>query len=173
MSRPGRGRTDFSCTDGDQPRVVDLDPFARQSRRSGGDDEAQGRPQAGEGGERPRIHVVGAGSALDLPGLLIRVARAARERWSAKRVGVPLLGYALGARLAPRFSLRRFGAVPAGQREEIAGLAPDVALLPVNDARRPDERGFAGNFSVEEALTLPGLLRSRPKNSYGMFAFNT
>jgi L-ascorbate metabolism protein UlaG (beta-lactamase superfamily) len=124
-----------------------------------------------------RLIAVGAGESVrPLPGLLIRVARAAHETIERDDQGhCRFLGYALSALGATIF--HSGDCVPfAGQREEIAGLAPDVALLPVNGRSAAlMSAGFAGNFSVEEALTLcqdcsvPALIA----HHYGMFAFNT
>lgn len=63
-----------------------------------------------------------------------------------------------------------------GLAEEVAALRPDLALLPVNGRSEALRRaGFAGNFTLAEALALCGdagvanLLCCH----YGMFAFNT
>jgi L-ascorbate metabolism protein UlaG (beta-lactamase superfamily) len=124
-----------------------------------------------------RLIAIDAGESVrPLPGLLICAAHAAHEtieRDDQERCR--FLGYALGASGVTIF--HSGDCVPfAGQREEITGLAPDLALLPAN-GRSPamTNAGFAGNFSIDEALALcedcsiPAMIA----HHYGMFAFNT
>jgi L-ascorbate metabolism protein UlaG (beta-lactamase superfamily) len=124
-----------------------------------------------------RLIAIDAGESVrPLPGLLIRAARAAHETIERDDQGrCRFLGYALGASGVTIF--HSGDCVPfAGQREEIAGLAPDLALLPAN-GRSPSltNAGFAGNFRIDEALALcedcsiPAMIA----HHYGMFAFNT
>jgi len=124
-----------------------------------------------------RLIAMDAGQSVrPLPGLLARATRAAHETIERDDLGrCRFLGYALSA---SRVTIFHSGdcAPFEGQREEIGELAPDLALLPAN-GRSPalTNAGFAGNFSIAEALALcqncsiPNMIA----HHYGMFAFNT
>ena len=124
-----------------------------------------------------RLVALDAGDRAEpLPGLNIHAVRAAHETLERDEGGRHrFLGYVIEAE-----GLRLFHSgdcIPFdGQREEIASFDIDLGLLPVNG--RSDQlrqAGFAGNFSLTEALALceacgiPAMLA----HHYGMFAFNT
>ena len=136
---------------------------------------AQARERIRVGDER--LITIDAGDRIEaVPGISVRAVRAAHETLERDEAGHHrFLGYSVEAQ-----GMRLFHSgdtVPYdGQNDEIAALAADVALLPVN-GRSEDLRraGFAGNFNLDEAMALcsacaiPALIA----HHYGMFAFNT
>jgi L-ascorbate metabolism protein UlaG (beta-lactamase superfamily) len=63
-----------------------------------------------------------------------------------------------------------------GQKSELAALAPQVALLPVNGrSQELSAAGIAGNLTLEEARALTGRIGATDMiaHHYGMFDFNT
>jgi L-ascorbate metabolism protein UlaG (beta-lactamase superfamily) len=118
-----------------------------------------------------------AGDAFALEaGVSVRAVRAAHETLERDEQGqCRFLGYVIetpGARIYHSGDCAPFD----GLVEEVAALRPDIALLPVNGRSAAlRQAGFAGNFTLEEALRLcrdmgaPNLIC----HHYGMFAFNT
>lgn len=63
-----------------------------------------------------------------------------------------------------------------GQEAEVAALAPEVALLPVNGRRKElSAAGIAGNLTLDEARALTAGIGAADMiaHHYGMFDFNT
>ena len=124
-----------------------------------------------------RLILLDDGDAVSpLPGVEVRALRAAHERIERDEAGhCRFLGYTVASRGGSIF--HSGDCVPyEGQDEEVVRAAPDVALLPVNGrsvALR--QAGFAGNFSVDDAVALcvragvPAMIA----HHYGTFAFNT
>jgi len=129
------------------------------------------------GGEEQRLIGLDAGQSVEpLPGVVVHAVRAAHETLERDAAGRHLfLGYAISC---GGFTLFHSGdTIPfEGQVAEVAALAPDVALLPVNGCSQAlRQAGIAGNFTVGEAAALceacaiPAMIA----HHYGMFAFNT
>ena len=124
-----------------------------------------------------RLILVDAGDVISpLPGIQVRALRAAHEAIELDEAGRHrFLGYAVASSSGTIF--HSGDCVPyEGQVEDLVRAAPDLALLPVNGrsvALR--QAGFAGNFSVAEALALcaGAGIRSMIAHHYRMFAFNT
>ncbi len=123
-----------------------------------------------------RLIEVDAGETIDLPGFRLQVMRAAHETLEQDDEGRHrFLGYGLdfgGYRIFHSGDTIPF----AGQDEELAAFAPDLALLPVNGRSEAlKSAGFAGNLTLAEATSLcrrcavPVMIA----HHYGMFAFNT
>jgi L-ascorbate metabolism protein UlaG (beta-lactamase superfamily) len=124
-----------------------------------------------------RLIPVDAGAKIEpLPGVELRALQAAHETIEPDEGGrCRFLGFSVAS---GRTSVFHSGdCVPyEGQVEEVARAAPDLALLPVNGRSDLLRRaGFAGNFSIEEALALcvGASVPSVIAHHYGMFAFNT
>jgi L-ascorbate metabolism protein UlaG (beta-lactamase superfamily) len=118
-----------------------------------------------------------AGDSLELcQGVSVRATRAAHETIERDERGrCRYLGYVIDCGGAKIFHAG--DCVPfEGFIDEILALRPDVALMPVN-GRSEDLRqaGFAGNFTLDESLTLCGAcgIPNLICHHYGMFAFNT
>jgi L-ascorbate metabolism protein UlaG (beta-lactamase superfamily) len=124
-----------------------------------------------------RLIAMDAGDGLEpLPGLSVHATHAAHETVERDDQGhCRFLGFALRAKGTTLF--HSGDCVPfEGQREEIAALAPDLALLPANGrSARLAKAGFPGNFSIEEALALCNAcsIPAMIAHHYGLFAFNT
>lgn len=127
--------------------------------------------------EADRLLAVDAGERHDiLPGVSIRVARAAHETLERDADGRHrFLGFAIEAGGATVFHSGDTVPFP-GQAEEVAALRPDLALLPVNGRSAAlAAAGIAGNLAAAEAAALcraagiPAMLA----HHYGLFAFNT
>ncbi len=124
-----------------------------------------------------RLIPVDAGDSIEpFPGLRLRVFRAAHETFERDQHGHHrLLGYAVTYGGLTIF--HSGDCIPFDeQRDEIAALAPELALLPVNGRSRARlQAGFPGNFTAKEALNLcvdcgvPAMIA----HHYGLFAFNT
>jgi L-ascorbate metabolism protein UlaG (beta-lactamase superfamily) len=127
--------------------------------------------------DEERLIALDAGERIEpLPGLFVTATRAAHETLERDAAGHHrFLGYLIET--GPFRIWHSGDCVPfAGLIEEVAALAPQVTLLPVN-GRRPalSERGIAGNFSIEEAIktALAVGAGTMIAHHYGMFAFNT
>ena len=132
--------------------------------------------------ERAQIHTarlipLDAGDVAEpWPGLALRALRAVHETIERDATGRCLfLGYALSCGGSTVFHSGDCVPFP-GQVEEVAEVAPDIALLPVNGRSKAlRQAGFPGNFHVEEAVRLcdeagiPAMIA----HHYGLFAFNT
>ena len=124
-----------------------------------------------------RLVLMDAGETISpLPGITVRALRAAHEKIERDEAGrCRFLGYAVATRGASIF--HSGDCTPyEGQVEDLAQAAPDLALLPVNGRSATlRQAGFAGNFSIAEALALCGGagVRSMIAHHYGMFSFNT
>ncbi len=136
---------------------------------------ALARERAGVGDNR--LIAVDAGESIEpFPGLVLRAVRAAHETLERDARGRHrFLGY--GVSCAGLTIYHSGDCIPFdGQREEIAAITPDLALLPVN-GRSPAllRAGIPGNFGVEEALGLcvGARIPAMIAHHYGMFAFNT
>jgi len=124
-----------------------------------------------------RIDLVEAGETIALgDALRLTATRAAHETLERDADGNHrFLGYALAGAGAV---LWHSGDTVSyeGQAEEVARLAPDIALLPVN-GRRPElsENGVPGNLSLDEAAGLARAIGASAMiaHHYGLFAFNT
>ncbi|WP_244631190.1 MBL fold metallo-hydrolase [Aureimonas sp. ME7] len=124
-----------------------------------------------------RLLPMDAGEALEpLPGVRLHAVRAAHETLERDADGRHrFLGY--GVTLSGVTVFHSGDTVPfEGQVREVAALAADIALLPVN-GRSPALRaaGIAGNMTAREAAAL-GAAAGIPvvlAHHYGMFAFNT
>ena len=136
---------------------------------------AQARERIGVAEDR--IRPLDAGDTIEpLPGVLVRAVRAAHETLERDEAGHHrFLGYGLSV---DGVTLLHSGdTIPfEGQREEIAGVGADLALLPVNG--RSDElrqAGFAGNLTIDEAIALCRAcgIGALIAHHYGMFAFNS
>ncbi|MCP8894801.1 MBL fold metallo-hydrolase [Shinella daejeonensis] len=124
-----------------------------------------------------RLIAIDAGEQVEpLPGLRITAVRAAHETLERTAEGWHrFLGYVIetgGVRIYHSGDTIPF----EGLAEEIAPLAIDLALLPVNG--RSDEllkAGIAGNLTLEEACRLAERIGAGDMiaHHYGMFAFNT
>lgn len=124
-----------------------------------------------------RLICVDAGDLLEpLPGLVVKPVRSAHEALKRNNAGQHVfLGYGIEVGGATIF--HSGDAVPfEGERDEVAALAADVALLPVNGRSKAlAENGVPGNFFLQEATALarncaiPFML----SHHYGMFDFNT
>ena len=128
-------------------------------------------------GPAARLIFADAGDTSEpLPGLRLTVLPAAHETLARDAAGRHLfLGYGLSV---PSLTLYHSGdCIPFdGLLPALRGLAPDIALLPVNgrDAARL-AAGIPGNFTLAEAI---GLARAAAipwliPHHFGMFAFNT
>jgi len=123
-----------------------------------------------------RLIEVDAGETIDLPGFRLRVLRAAHETLEQDEHGRHrFLGYGLDFGSARIF--HSGDTIPfAGQDEELAAFAPDLALLPVNGRSEVlKSAGFAGNLTLSEAMSLCQRcdVTVMIAHHYGMFAFNT
>ncbi len=126
-----------------------------------------------------RLVPADAGQTLrPMPGveLVLRPVAAAHERLEQDRQGRHrFLGY--GIELAGVRLYHGGDCIPyPGLVDAVRGLAPDIALLPVNgrDAVRA-EAGIPGNFTLDEAVALceaAGVPLLLPHH-WGLFAFNT
>ncbi len=124
-----------------------------------------------------RLVCVDAGDAIEpLPGLIVKPVRSAHETLQCNAAGQHFfLGYGIEFGCATIF--HSGDAVPfEGEEDEVAALAADVALLPVNGRSKAlAENGVPGNFFLHEATALsrncgiPSML----SHHYGMFEFNT
>lgn len=129
----------------------------------------------GAGAER--IIAVDAGERISpLPGIAITAVRAAHESLERTPEGWHrFLGYVIeagGVRVYHSGDTVFFD----GLAEEVAGLRPDLALLPVNGrSRELAEAGIAGNLTLDEACELAGRIGAQDMiaHHYGMFDFNT
>lgn len=109
-------------------------------------------------------------------GCTVTATRAAHEDLQRTPEGLHrFLGYVLdidGARLFHSGDTVPF----EGQEAEVAALAPDVTLLPVNGRREElTAAGIAGNLTLEEARALTAAIGATDMiaHHYGMFDFNT
>lgn len=136
--------------------------------------EALACERIGIGAER--LVTVDAGNKLDMGGFTLTVLRSAHEVLERDAAGhYRFLGYGLdfgGAKIFHSGDTIPFD----GQVEEVRAFAPDLALLPINgrsEALR--QAGFAGNFTVGEAIDLCSAcaIPAMIAHHYGMFAFNT
>lgn len=148
-------------------------PTARLVAPAAARDEALFRSGIGEA----RLIALDAGERIQpLPGLFVTATRAAHETLERDAAGHHrFLGYLIET---GGFRIWHSGdCVPfAGLIEEVAPLAPQVALLPVNGRRLAlSERGIAGNFSIEGAIETARAVGAVTMiaHHYGMFAFNT
>lgn len=124
-----------------------------------------------------RLVPLDAGERIEpLPGVVVRALRAAHEALEKDAEGHHrFLGYGIEAE--GRRIFHSGDTIPfPGQTDDVAAIAPDLALLPVNG--RSDELrllGIAGNLTLAEAIGLaqacaiPAVIA----HHYGMFAFNT
>jgi L-ascorbate metabolism protein UlaG (beta-lactamase superfamily) len=123
-----------------------------------------------------RLIVVDAGDRRQIEGVTLDVMRAAHETLERSEPGFyRFLGYGLTFG-----DLRIFHSgdtVPfEGQDEEVGAFKADLALLPVNGRKDSlAKAGFAGNFTLSEAISLCERCKigSMVAHHYGMFAFNT
>lgn len=129
-----------------------------------------------------RLILLDAGDRFEpWPGCRITALRAAHESLDRDAAGHHcFLGYGLDLPLGPvgRATLVHSGdTIPfAGQIEELAALAPDLMLLPVNGRSAAlAARGIAGNLTLDEAVDLTRRCGARAMvaHHHGMFAFNT
>ncbi len=134
---------------------------------------AQERTQAGAA----RFIALDAGDGVEpLPGLEIRALPAAHETIERDSVGrCRFLGYSI---VCDGMAIFHSGdCVPyPGQIGDVARAAPTLALLPVNGRSEAlNAAGFAGNFRIDEAVSLceQAGVRAMIAHHYGMFAFNT
>ena len=136
---------------------------------------AEAMRRAGVGAER--LIVLDAGERVEpLPGIAVTATRAAHETLERDDAGRHrFLGYlieAAGLRLWHSGDCVPFDGLVA----EVAPLAPDVVLLPVN-GRRPElaAHGIAGNFSLAEAVDVAHAVGATTlvAHHHGLFAFNT
>jgi L-ascorbate metabolism protein UlaG (beta-lactamase superfamily) len=122
-----------------------------------------------------RLVTVDAGQQLDITGIAISVLRAAHETLEHDEQGRhKFLGYGLdvGVRLFHSGDTIPFD----GQDDEVRAFAPDIALLPVNGRSEAlKQAGFAGNFTLDEAMALCARcgIGTMIAHHYGLFAFNT
>lgn len=120
-------------------------------------------------------------TVVPVAGLTVTALRAAHETLERDAQGRHrFLGYALRFGFPGRREItivHSGDTVPfAGQVEEVAAMAPDVLLLPVNG--RSDAlaaRGIAGNFTLDEAVAFAAGVGAPAMvaHHHGMFAFNT
>ncbi|MDY6949380.1 MAG: MBL fold metallo-hydrolase, partial [Pseudomonadota bacterium] len=124
-----------------------------------------------------RLILVDAGQVIEpFPGLSITATRAAHETLETDGEGHHrFLGYvveAAGIRIWHSGDCIPFD----GLIEEVAPLATDIALLPVN-GRRPElsDNGVPGNFTIAEAISTAGAIGAHTllAHHYGLFDFNT
>lgn len=124
-----------------------------------------------------RLICVDAGDVLEpLPGLTVRPVRSAHETLQSNDAGqYVFLGY--GIEVGGTTTFHSGDAVPfEGERGEVASLAADVALLPVNGRSKAlADSGIPGNFFLQEATSLAQLcgIPFMLSHHYGMFDFNT
>ena len=124
-----------------------------------------------------RLILVDAGDVITpLPGLSVRVTRAAHETLETDAAGRHrFLGYALT--LCGVTIWQSGDGIPFdGQVEEALALRADLALLPVNGRRRElSENGVPGNFHLAEAVALSRSagIGAMVAHHYGLFDFNT
>lgn len=129
------------------------------------------------GVEEARLVLIDAGETLDLGhGLSISATRAAHETLETDNEGNHrFLGYCIRA---AGVALWHSGdCIPFdGLVEEVAGLKPKIALLPVN-GRRPDLslNGVPGNFTLAEAVDIARAIgvETLMAHHYDLFDFNT
>jgi L-ascorbate metabolism protein UlaG (beta-lactamase superfamily) len=124
-----------------------------------------------------RLVPLDAGEAVEpLPGVLVRAVRAAHETLERDAEGRHrFLGYGIEAGGVCLFHSGDTVPFP-GQAEEVAALAPDLALLPVNGrSERLRTLGIAGNLTLEEAIALCAAcgIGAMIAHHHGMFAFNS
>jgi len=123
-----------------------------------------------------RLLDASAGERIVVAGIAVTATRAAHEALEVDAAGDHrFLGYAF--ELGDLRLWHSGDCIPfAGLVEEVAALAPDVALLPVN-GRRPDlsANGVPGNFTLSEAIALAESIgcSEMVAHHYGLFAFNT
>jgi L-ascorbate metabolism protein UlaG (beta-lactamase superfamily) len=123
-----------------------------------------------------RLIKVDAGNDIQMAGLYLHVMRAAHEALEQDESGHHrFLGYGMDFGNARIF--HSGDTIPfEGQEEEISAFGPDLALLPVNGRSAAlKAAGFAGNFTLAEAVTLceSCAINTMFAHHYGMFAFNT
>lgn len=128
------------------------------------------------GAGEERLVPVDAGEFRQFEGLGLHVMRAAHEAIERDEDGRHrFLGYGLDFGDARIF--HSGDTIPfAGQDEEVTAFAPDLALLPVNGRSETlRAAGFAGNFTLSEALALCGRcgVPAMIAHHFDMFAFNT
>lgn len=136
-------------------------------------DEAMRRANVGE----DRLHLVNAYERIEpLPGIFVTATRAAHETLETNAAGEhKFLGYVI--EMAGWRVWHSGDTIPfAGMIEEIAPLAPDLALLPVNG--RSAEllaNGVPGNLALQEAVELGRAIGAESviAHHFGMFDFNT
>jgi L-ascorbate metabolism protein UlaG (beta-lactamase superfamily) len=123
-----------------------------------------------------RLVLLDAGEHLQIAGVSLAAMRAAHETLERDEKGRHrFLGYGLAfgdLRIFHSGDTIPFG----GQPEEIRHFRPSLALLPVNGRSEMLARaGFAGNFTLAEAVALTGQcgIGAMIAHHYGMFAFNT
>lgn len=158
---------------GTLPGLLAASPAAGLLVPAAGLDEAERR----SGRPATRILAVDAGDRVELgPGLTVTATASAHESLEVDAGGRHrYLGYVLdleGIRI-----WHSGDCVPwEGLAGLIAGLAPDLVLLPVNGrSAELAAAGFAGNFHLDEAvaLALDAGASCLVAHHYGMFAFNT
>lgn len=123
-----------------------------------------------------RLVPVDAGERRQVEGIPFQVMRAAHETLERDAAGRHrFLGY--GLTLGDFRVFHSGDTVPFdAQIEEIGDFRPHLALLPVNGRSAAlAEAGFAGNFTLREAVFLCEQCRidSMIAHHYGMFGFNT
>lgn len=123
-----------------------------------------------------RLLAVDAGESHGIDGVAIEVMRAAHETLERDEHGRHrFLGH--GLTVGYRKIFHSGDTVPfEGHAEEIRHFAPDLALFPVNGRSETlAQAGFAGNFTLAEAITLAERcgIGAMIAHHYGMFAFNT
>jgi L-ascorbate metabolism protein UlaG (beta-lactamase superfamily) len=129
------------------------------------------------GAEEERLTGLDAGELFSpFPGCSVTATRAAHEDLRRTAEGYHLfLGYVLdldGARFYHSGDTVPFEGLAA----EVAALAPDGALLPVNGRSETlSAAGIAGNLNLAEARALAGKVGATDMiaHHYGMFDFNT
>jgi L-ascorbate metabolism protein UlaG (beta-lactamase superfamily) len=128
------------------------------------------------GVDAQRLVPVDAGEHRRIAGISLDVMRAAHEGLERDEEGRHrFLGYGLAFGDVRIF--HSGDTIPFdGQLEEVRHFNPSLALLPVNGRSQTlAEAGFAGNFTLDEALSLAERCgaESMIAHHYGMFAFNT
>lgn len=124
-----------------------------------------------------RIREIDAGETFDaLSGLVVKATRAAHEDLSRDEAGNHLF-LGMAATLGGVTIFHSGDTIPFdGQTEEVAALAADLALFPVNgrDAERR-ANGVPGNMTAEEAVSLAETtgIGTVIAHHFGIFAFNT